>query len=498
MSDTATDEAPAPTPTPTFKWFGGDDIRAAIKVDPSLTANGVKSISPEKARAAIRNRLKAVISTGRDVTGVGRIHDETVKAELDGMAQAIVWSLTDAEMFEEVVTNLDLRPYVKFFADHPDAKFRTEQWDTGQRAETRNVILAGLQDEVRVAALGIQSDTDRTPEQRDATVKAYQDFDPKVAGRKIEQHINKRVGEIEQTPGITPEGAEQELFDPDDPYGLLDEVAGERYVYPVEHFQQLMEGGFIETLEQLSAAEADEYEASGVQGFVPFTTGETMTLPSGEQWTRKFNALDAASWIHDLPEDQVIKIQHSLEAAGYFDSNDGQLAYDEGYSQDKVTRDAWKKALFDAATSRKPMPEFLAERAKARGDRRREQRQALQTEAKATWQSTDSFRGLREQADAYALEVLGRRLRTEEYKGVRDYIVGLQKDRISTLGDEEGDESWQNDESLARGFNTAELQRGVNRGTASEQASQAGFDFMQKINDKFGVEIEYNSTEDDG
>lgn len=180
-------------------------------------------------------------------------------------------------------------------------------------------------------------------------------------------------------------------------------------------------------------------------GQIPMST-PTQQMPAGVTGrSGQVNAKQALDFLYSLSAQEVEQLQDRMRAAGYFtqmgyDQDSGQqimaeITYEPGYSDDPATSAAWQQVLVDAAGEGRAVDELL--RNKSMDFERRRQNIVESTTQQRTQQFAGSLRNVREMADEFAIETLGRRLTVDEFVGVRDYVRKLQGERAGQIAGRE-------------------------------------------------------------
>jgi hypothetical protein len=470
------------------------DLFAGIRIAPKLLLDGRTKMRANAARDYVRDQLVTALTAGGGTYLAGQATAE----DLEATARAIVYAMPADAMYEEVITRLDLRPYLAAVVKRGRTRWEDTRRDvTGDQriGEYREFMLNGLSQTARDRVAVSQQGSDRTEAERAEVDEAIQGFDESVAGLKPELMFENRAAAIGAS-GMGPDQAEEALYDLS---ALGEEATAAPIRFPETELRSSMDLGDINDLAGLNAAELEAIKATGASGFVPVRLSNYEAAhpsdPGGSGAPTTLNAADAAGWLKNQSESDIERMQESLLKAGYYDSEDGELQFERGYAQDPATKQAWRTALFEAAEQNKSLPTLLTERSVAREERKRYERETFQSERAQLWKNNDNRRMFRDIANDYAIEQIGRRLTGEEYEAVRSTIDRLRDSRAEDVEPE--DRYWETESNRDRGFDSGDIERAVGRRTSSEQGRMMAYDALQKVADHYGYDPFDDEAEED-
>ena len=220
---------------------------------------------------------------------------------------------------------------------------------------------------------------------------------------------------------------------------------------------------------------------------------KSQALPSGRTMNRTTIG-GAMDWMYGLSNQEVLQLQQQLENAGYYtlvqyDVESDQMTwtdvkYEQGYAGDQATRAAWYRAISDAKAEGKSISDTLvAKRGEFASREQTVRQQMIQARQSEFDKQLGSTRGA---ADKIAIDTLGRRLTSEEYVRVRQYLRELQTTRVDDLaGSETGD--WMSS-APTTGYTQDEFSQGVADVIAEPSRENTNLNNWQRINKSLGID----------
>lgn len=428
---------------------GYEGVFSTITLEPALfevaggkdeSGNPVTRRSAEDLRGKIVDQLWAMVEEQGGLEQAAPRERRQYKDEVKVIAEQIVRWMPRGAMYDKVVDNLDLRPFLAAWQKaNPDS-------DGGQVAEW---ALAGEQAsiaEAYAAANENNSVSTRVDSGTiDAAAAAQTEFSPSVAGLRPGATIEKVDAQLDAAVAsgeITAEQAQQELYE-DDPMSAFDDDPGATIAFPVDELYNSVFVGQVKNIMELADQEASWVQQQLEMGaavdpstaFTPIDLGMRTVdggggVPGEMRPQRQvMNAVDAMLYLQKLKPSELEKLQQSLARAGYM-ANDQGLTYEPGDQTDELTMIAWQRALFDSVREKTPMPKLLVDRS-AEQDKLREEQRAISNE--------DLFRN---GVNAIVRDVLGRDMTNVEYGQVRGYIMQTIAQRAEQIPGED-ERTWE-------------------------------------------------------
>lgn len=455
-----------------IKPWTGEEIASRISLDPSLLRRGetswdaatesytLKTISRGKAKKMLQNRIVVLLAgTNTDDTEV-----DVDALQAPQLANLIAASLPDEALSEAVVSALDVRPYIQLVVSEPTRTFPGDRTRQGFRplADAWNAVQA---QDIQAGA---------APYRGSATA------------------------------GVSPDViATDQMAAPPSGTTASPGGSGGVYQYPVPG-SNMVDLGDVAYMLRTGQADITNPDLAGQpidMGSLPgvFTNApdgqpraSQRELPNGRVIGRTTigGALD---WTYGLNEQEVTSLQSMLANAGYmtdmhYDAQNDRwimqdMQYEEGYANDPVFQQAWRTALQEAKANKSSVGAWLMRKTGEFKQREEALRTRLTEERVTSFQS--ALNSTKAAADRMAIDTLGRRLTADEYVQVREYLRGLQKDRINEVGGREL-QPWMSEAPMA-GFTQAELEQSVGDVAEPVLRADANLNAWQKISKSLGL-----------
>jgi hypothetical protein len=410
-------------------------------------------------------QLGNLAQSGSFAGGATRRTDRPRKA-LEAAAELIVDSVPEEARTERMLAQLNVLPYMQQLVENEQAVFRTSEGKTHRVSDISGPVQAGLlvAQERNVEAVasneGLAPGVVRDPITGQLTFQSP--TGPQVLADVAQDvRINERYG------GIPFNGLPLQF----DLTNVVQPVRAGRVPSP-----------------QFAGFAGDVVTG----GQIPMST-PTQQMPAGVTGrSGQVNAKQALDFLYSLSAQEVEQLQDRMRAAGYFtqmgyDQDSGQqimaeITYEPGYTDDPATSAAWQQVLVDAAGEGRAVDELL--RNKSMDFERRRQNMVESTTQQRTQQFAGSLRNVREMADEFAIETLGRRLTVDEFVGVRDYVRKLQGERAGQIAGREL-EPWMA-EAPEMGFTERELGEQVVETLGQSELDRPGGSIWTRLQEKYG------------
>lgn len=415
----------------TEQWTVDELTNSVAIAEDVLVRSGELPIDRSRAAEVIAARIRALAPPERGgLMGFFALDMTLNEPEADAsneLAQLIASSLEGEALDEAVVTAMDLRPYLALVARFPNKSFRYRRG-------------GGLDRDVDVA--------------RNAQVVL--DRYTAVATKQIRENFSRNVP-TDRRQGIV----DSELRYSDSQSGLDPLVRlNERTVDEQGQSQtgwESVSGGIYEDstdvpIFNLGEQEAWRAVAGEEQSWIDEVPAENLriTMESaqdrGGSRLKMMSLTQARQYLDQLTDNQYRDWQRKMYQAGYYDKVGAGFV--EGDRFDRATDQAWQLLLLESFKGNQPIMNQLAtsyETRKQRLDQR--------------WMETMRNEFL-PMADAISLDVIGRRLRPDEYESVRNYIGSLQRTRIQQTRGE-----LMTEDQTGFGFDERDLRRGLEYAT---------------------------------
>jgi hypothetical protein len=237
-------------------------------------------------------------------------------------------------------------------------------------------------------------------------------------------------------------------------------------------------------------------------GAIPGMTAPTRTsdpramrrdMPSGKTQYRT-SAAGAIDWLYGLSTEEVEALQKQMWSAGYFteigyDANSDQMtmtdsSYEPGYANNPETRLAWYKVVTDAIATNTPVEKILADKQAEFKQREQRVRDQVMQQRQASFEK--ELGSTRAAADKIAVDTLGRRLSTEEYVRVRQYLRDLQQPRMDDVAGRETADWMASAPDV--GYTEEEFTQGVSDVLAEPRRENTNMNNWQRINKSLGID----------
>lgn len=408
-----------------------DELGGEVQITSELLLrSGATSVSREDAQRIIAERLR--VAFGRPsstfapaLLGSGR-GDMAVP-----LAQLITSALPQDALYDEVVKVVDLRPYLSAISRFPDKQHRYRQpfaFDSNinlaRAAENynkaiRDTATANLQSDLANSAIPI--------ERRQQLIDVELAYDEGVADLDPEVRNREQAPALDEQGGVSPNWETKQG-------GILED----------ETNQPIFNMGDQERYRATLGEEQSVFDE------VPLDKNLYVTMESGQdRGGQRFNMMSvtqARQYLDTLDDKAYADWQRKLYQSGYFDKVGS--GYVEGDRYDRATDRAWQLLLLESFKGNQPIMNTLARSYTSRKE-----------QLNKRWSETMRTDFL-PMADAISMDILGRRLRPEEYESVRRYIGSLQQQRIT-----QGGPDMLTDDQAMTGFDERDLQRGLTYAT---------------------------------
>jgi hypothetical protein len=223
-------------------------------------------------------------------------------------------------------------------------------------------------------------------------------------------------------------------------------------------------------------------------------TARPRQMPMGSAPSdRGATVAQAMDWLYSLSVAEVEQLQDRMKAAGYltqsqYDQQSGQFAmsdmpFERGYADDQSTKQAWVAVIRDALGQGRGVDELL--RNQSMEFQRRQERMVQQVTTERQGSFASALGNVRESADQLAIETLGRRLRPEEFVQVRQYLRGLQTERVGQVAGNEI-EPWMS-QAPETGFTEQELQEAVGEQLVQTEMREPGGNIWSRLRMKYEI-----------
>jgi len=199
----------------------------------------------------------------------------------------------------------------------------------------------------------------------------------------------------------------------------------------------------------------------------------------------------AMQWLYSLSQRELEQMQDRMKAAGYYtqqgyNPESGQyemidVPYERGFADDVATKQAYVALLTDAAAQDRKVDEVL--RTSSMDFERRRQNAVEQVTEQRRGTFASALGDVREAADQLAIQTLGRRLMPEEYVQVRQYVRGLQEERMGQVVGRTL-EPWMRQAPEA-GFTSDELEQEVGNVLVESQLDEPGANYWSRLRRKY-------------
>jgi hypothetical protein len=431
-------------------------------------------ISAKDAREVVYQRLlrELDVAGAEDffslpLTGGGDSPRDRLDAAVRKMAETIVLALPKEAMSESLVTRMDLRPYLQLAAEQAEKA-------PDNRNPLTSPIIANRWNEIQTTNLELGVTPFRGSRQVGlAPSAAATSSTTDENGNPVA--VDASGNPVDQRYATT--GAGQVDF------GDLNYLLGTG---------QAAVGQL--TPEQM-ATPIDVGNIPGMER--PTRTSDprvnSRDLPSGRTMNRTTIG-GAMDWMYGLSNQEVLQLQQQLENAGYYtlvqyDAESDQMTwtdvkYEQGYAGDQATRAAWYRAISDAKAEGKSISDTLVAK---RGEFASREQTVRQQMVQARQSEFDKQLGSsRVAADKMAIDTLGRRLTSEEYVRVRQYLRELQTSRVDDLaGSETGD--WMSSAPMT-GYTQDEFSQGVTDVLMPEVEGRMGMSTNRQMKKWLGMD----------
>ena len=433
-----------------------------------------KEISAKDARRVVYDRLRTLLNI-EDVPDNGvwsfDFGGDSPRTNLDdavrAMAETIVLSLPEKAMSETLVQRMDLRPYLQLAAKQAEMAPNDDNPLTSR-------VLADRWNEVQTSQIQMGN--------APVTNTTQVSIDPAAAttANSVDENgnpvaVDAAGNPVDQRYATT--GAGQVNLG-DTAYLLGVGMAAVGQLTP-EQMAEPVDMGRVPGLTQPTRSSDPRVKSRAL----PSGTTQNMTSIGG-----------AMDWMYGLSKQEVQQLQQQLENAGYFtlvqyDAQTDQMTwtdvkYEQGYAADSATRAAWYRAISDAKAEGKSISDTLvAKRGEFAARETSAREQMMQARQAEFDKQLGSTRGA---ADKIAIDTLGRRLTTEEYVRVRQYLRDLQTTRADDLaGRETGD--WMSS-APTTGYTEDEFSQGVADVIAEPSRANTNLNNWQRINKSLGID----------
>ncbi len=306
---------------------------------------------------------------------IERLGADQMNGDAQRVAKMIVQGLPDEAMNEGVVRALDLRPYLQVFLDHPYKTVKIGQ--TAPSMVDAAPLMKRQQDEAsrfaRDQAISLEIDDEKAIAEQTAEV---QKFDQKEVGLAPAARLLP-AAENRAAAGITDEEAYTAVtgseWDPSSDFGFTPD--------PVRFSQAELEealdlgrldfGGIMSEEDAANDEEAKRAREAGLP--VPpkhefmFEMDKQLSTVGGRYGravvgTRDLSLRETLKYPTTLNRQDTLKLQQSLERAGYYDQLGEGATYDPGDNLDENTQKAWSKLMLDSKRANTPINELLRQR----------------------------------------------------------------------------------------------------------------------------------------
>jgi len=323
------------------------------------------------------------------------------------MYEAMYEALPEEMRTKEVMTNIDIRPYLDAVNGKDIYVGGTGNLQMRQPVDV-SFELEALNKQLR-DAFDASLPTSMSPGQRQTELDKLLTYEPGVAG--VDPRNSQAGQSVMSGAGISGD------FDPTAATG------GTANLFPVDEMRAMVQAGNM-TIEGVGQDEQD----AGMGAMLPIDVhsrggGEGRTgYPSP---TKSMSATEAMSFLATLKPSELTNLQKRMAAAGYYDRI-GAGTYIEGEFSDANTLAAWKQVLTDAVAKNRSVPQLIEDGMAGYREQVRSAR------LKDLQQMDPNF--ARFAANDYARSVIGRDLTSEEEVGLRGYLAGLRRERAGYIG----------------------------------------------------------------
>lgn len=186
-------------------------------------------------------------------------------------------------------------------------------------------------------------------------------------------------------------------------------------------------------------------------------------------------AQQALDYMHSLSDEDAVLMQTRLAESGYFERIGKIPEFQDG--DDEATNEAWMLALNESAQQGMSIPKLL-----------NSQRERIRTTKAQTMQQF-KVTDVRNAANQFGQDVLGRNLSGAEFDQVRTFLKSLQTQRRDdVLGVD--DTSWYREGMDPDvGFDSTDIEAAVDRTTQGAEDLQSGWDTGKKLFKMIGMDF---------
>jgi CRISPR/Cas system type I-B associated protein Csh2 (Cas7 group RAMP superfamily) len=216
-------------------------------------------------------------------------------------------------------------------------------------------------------------------------------------------------------------------------------------------------------------------------------------MPSGRTQYRT-SAAGAIDWMFGLSSEEVETLQKQLWNAGYFTTVEynpqtdqmtmTDTSYEPGYANNPDTRLAWYKAVTDAVSTNRSIEQVLADKQTEFKQREQRVRDQVMQQRQASFEK--ELGSTRAAADKIAVDTLGRRLSTEEYVRMRQYLRDLQQPRMDDVAGRETADWMASAPDV--GYTEEEFSQGVSDVLAEPRREYTNSNNWARINKSLGID----------
>lgn len=412
------------------EFWTPDELAAAVQLsDEVLVKSGEAPIDRDQAQAIVEERLLAYAGNRRttwlpEFLRTPGPQDNTTRA----LAQLIVSALPPDALDDGVIRSVDLRPFLSTVGRFPSKRFRFRR----PMAPDVDVTLADSVEPYLTAINETATESIRSRmaqasvpvDQRDAFVEVELRYEEARAGLDPSSRFEQTTTGEEGAPQAGWEGVSGGIFEDstDVPIFNLGEQEAWRAVAGEEQ------------------SWIDEVPAENLR-----ITMETAQDRGGSR-LKMMSLTQARQYLDQLTDNQYRDWQRKMYQAGYYDKVGAGFV--EGDRFDRATDQAWQLLLLESFKGNQPIMNQLATSYETRKQRLNQR-----------WMETMRNEFL-PMADAISLDVIGRRLRPDEYESVRNYIGSLQRTRIQQTRGE-----LMTEDQTGFGFDERDLRRGLEYAT---------------------------------
>ena len=442
------------------------------------TGEGATLLNRKDAVSRVRSMLRDLFpveepsfwdSIGQLVTrgsfaGGAANRQERPQRALDAAAELIVDAIPEEVRSDRLIAQINVIPYMQQLVANESAVFRTADGEGHRVSDIQDVVTAGVL---------VAQDKAATTQQGTALAPGSM--------------IDPATGELMfQTPGQAVQtGA-----------SAMDVRLTQRYnQIPFDGLPlQVDLTGVVQPMRpgRTPGAQFGGFVPDAVTGAQMPTSVPSSVMPPGVTGRSGIvNAKQAADFLYSLSPQEVEQLQDRMRAAGYFteigfDQNTGQQAivdvpFEAGYSDDQATSSAWIKVIADSLGEQRSVDELL--RNKSMDFERRRQSIVQDVRAQRTTAFAGALSNVRDMADQFAIETLGRRLSPEEFVDVRQYVRTLQNRRVGQIAGNVM-EPWM-EEAPTMGFTEKELMGSVREQLVETEMAEPGGNIWSRLARKY-------------